>query len=109
MPKKDFIPQKYKPWIEARKKLRLSHMHIQMARELGMTPKSLFKLANTGGQKWKAPLPEYLCDLYEKRFKKPEPENIRSIEQMVKAKRNQKEQKRQAKAQAEPQQAPASG
>ena len=39
MAKKDFIPNKLKPWVEARKKYRLSHAQIQMARELGLNPK----------------------------------------------------------------------
>ena len=44
-------------WITARKRHRLSHEHLQMARELGMTPKSLDKL-DDHNQSWKAPLPE---------------------------------------------------
>jgi hypothetical protein len=34
------------PWIDARRKFRLSHAHVQMARELGLNPKKLGKLNN---------------------------------------------------------------
>jgi hypothetical protein len=43
MAKKDKIPEKYRVWIDARKKHKLSHAHIQMARELGMNPKKIRK------------------------------------------------------------------
>ena len=80
MPKKGFIPNKLRPWLEARKRFRLSHVHIQMARELGMTPKSLGKLRASGRQSWKLPLPAYLEELYEKRFKRSAPESVLIIE-----------------------------
>ena len=90
MPKKDFIPNKLKPWIEARKKYRLSHAQIQMARELGLNPKKFGSLGNTKQQQWKLPLPEFIEKIYFKHFKKRAPENIRSIEQMVKDKARKK-------------------
>ena len=40
------IPQKLIPWLEAKKRHRLSDMHVQMARELGMNSKKLGKLDN---------------------------------------------------------------
>jgi hypothetical protein len=46
MAKKHKIPDKYQVWINARKKYKLSHVHIQMARELGMNPKKLGKKAS---------------------------------------------------------------
>ena len=36
--------EKYQRWIDARKNFKLSHKHIQMARELGMTQKNLANL-----------------------------------------------------------------
>ena len=39
------IPPSMQPWIEARKRFRLSHAHVQTARELGSNPKKLGKLA----------------------------------------------------------------
>ena len=46
MPKAEFIPQKLRPWIEARKRYHLSHAQVQMARELGMNPKKFGGKAN---------------------------------------------------------------
>ncbi len=90
MPKKGFIPNKLRPWIEARKKYHLSHAQIQMARELGLNPKKFGSLANTKEQPWKLPLAEFIEDIYFKHFKKRVPNNVRSIEQMVKAKARKK-------------------
>jgi hypothetical protein len=39
MSKKKSIPAKLQPWLEARKKYRLTDTQIQMARELGLNPK----------------------------------------------------------------------
>ena len=90
MAKKDFIPNKLKPWVEARKKYHLSHTQIQMARELGLNPKKFGSLGNTKQQQWKLPLPEFIEEIYFKNFKKRAPENVRSIEQMVKDKARKK-------------------
>ncbi len=81
--KKTRIPHKYLPWIDARKKYRLSHAHIQMARELGMNPKRFGSYANHEQQPWKLPLPEFIESLYEKSFGQRCPETVRSIEQMA--------------------------
>ena len=90
MPKKDFIPNKLKPWIEARTKYRLSHAQIQMARELGLNPKKFGNLSSNKQQPWKLPLPEFIEEIYFKHFKKTSPENVRSIEQIVKDKKRKK-------------------
>ena len=90
MPKKGFIPNELRPWIEARKKYRLSHAQIQMARELGLNPKKFGSLSNTKQQPWKLPLPEFIEEIYFKHFKKMVPENVKSIEQMVKDKTRKK-------------------
>ena len=66
-------------WIEAKKKFRLSDMHIQMARELGMNPKKFGSLANHKQERWKAPLPDFIEDLYYKRFKKDQPDVINQL------------------------------
>lgn len=67
---------KQKNWIEAKKKFHLSDMHIQMARELGMNPKKFGSLANHKQEPWKVPLPEFIEELYLKRFKKEKPDVI---------------------------------
>lgn len=86
MAKAGFIPQKLRPWIEVRKKYRLSHAQVQMARELGLNSKKFRGLANYKQEPWKIPLPDYIEELYFKHFNKKCPDIVRSIEQMVKDK-----------------------
>lgn len=62
------IPEKYRVWIEARKKIHLSHKHIQMAREFSLNPKKFEGLAHHKQEPWKAPLPEFIEEIYRKRF-----------------------------------------
>ena len=97
MANKKKIPEKYQCWIDARKKLRLSHVHIQMAKELGLNPKKMEKLNNHGQSPWKAPLPVFLEDLYFKRFHKFRPENIRTIEQIYQDDQRKREEKKERK------------
>ena len=97
MPKKGFIPNKLKPWIEARKKYRLSHAQVQMAREIGLNPKKFGKYAGTKNKPWKLTLPLYIEKLYFKCFKKERPENVKSIEQIARDKYKKKESPKQDK------------
>ena len=90
MPKKNFIPAKEQVWIKARGQFHLSHAHIQMARELGMNPGGFGKLANHWQEQWKAPLPEFIENMYFKRFEKRQPDIVKSVEQIVKEKRAKK-------------------
>jgi len=99
MPKPGFVPQRLKEWIEARKRYHLSHAHIQMARELGMHPKSLRKLHNTGQQRWKAPLPIFIENLYFKRFGKIRPDEIKTVRQVAAAQQAKKRAKKLAREQ----------
>jgi hypothetical protein len=92
MPKKGFIPNKLRPWIEARKKHRLSHAQIQMARELGLNPKKFGGMANHKKELWKSTLPDYIEHLYEKCFGKNMPDDIRSLEVRDAEKRKRKAQ-----------------
>jgi hypothetical protein len=94
---KAFIPNALRPWIEARRRFRLSHAHIQMARALGMNPKKFGKLANHRQEPWKAPLPVFFEDLYFRRFGKLRPDDVRSIEEIAAAQRARKLAKREAK------------
>lgn len=50
-----------------------------MAKTLGLNPKKFGGYANHKQQPWKAPLPEYIEELYEKRFKKEVPAEIQVI------------------------------
>ena len=74
------IPADLQVWIEARKRFRLSHAQVQMARELGMNPKKLGGLANHRQEPWKLPLPEFIEELYERRFGRSRPDRVVSIE-----------------------------
>jgi len=83
--KKAQIAKKYKIWLEAKKKFRLSRKHIQMARELGLNPKKFGSLGNHKQQPWKSPLSEFIEDIYFKRFKKDNPDKIITIQELIKA------------------------
>jgi len=74
------MTDKNKNWIEARNKYHLSDMHIQMARELGMNPKKFGGFANHKQEKWKSPLPDFIEDLYYKRFKKAKPDIVKILQ-----------------------------
>ena len=90
-------PEKYRIWIDARKRFHLSNAQIQMARELGMNPKKFGKLANHKQEPWKAPLPDFIESIYFKRFGKRQPDQVTSIEQLVKAQGKKKAEHRAAK------------
>ena len=91
------VPDKLQIWIDARKKYHLSHAQIQMARELGMNPKSFGKLANHRQEKWKLPMPQFIEELYSKRFRKAKPEQVTSIEDKAKALQRKKEDRKKKK------------
>ncbi|GGH83306.1 hypothetical protein JOD43_002997 [Pullulanibacillus pueri] len=57
-------------WAEAKKRCRLNVADIKMAKALVMTPKSLIKNIPSPKQQWKAPVKEWIRDLYEKKFGK---------------------------------------
>ena len=52
-----------------------------MARELGMNPTKLGKLANCDQQPWKAPLAAFIEDRYQRTFGRACPESVKSIEE----------------------------
>jgi len=97
MTKKKNLSPKYQVWIDARKKFRLSHAHIQMARELGMNPKKFGSLANHNEEPWKEPLPDFIESLYLKGLNKQKPENARSVEQIVKDKKKKQLERKEKK------------
>jgi hypothetical protein len=77
------IPDHLQVWVDARKRFHLSHAQIQMARELGLNPKKLGKLANEDQEPWKVPLPQFIESLYRKRFRRDRPAEVMSIEEKV--------------------------
>jgi hypothetical protein len=100
------LSPKLEPWIDARSRHRLSHAHVQVARELGLNPKRLGAIDNHDQELWKVPLPEFIEHLYLKRFDRDRPEVVTSIEQRArdaanwKAERKAQRASRQAQAAA---------
>ena len=84
------VPADLQPWIDARRTFKLSHVHVQMARELGLNPKKLGKLHNHQQEPWKLTLPDFIVKLYRKRCGKDRPDAVRSIEDIAAAKRTKK-------------------
>ncbi len=97
--KKNKIPDKYQIWIDVRKRYHLSDVHIQMARELGMNPKKFGKIANEKQEPWKAPLPAFIEHIYLKRFGRDRPADVKSIEEVLRAKEKKKEERRKGEQQ----------
>lgn len=84
------IPNKLKIWIDVRKRYHLTDAQIQMAREIGLNPHKFGKLANEKQEPWKKPLPEFIEEIYFKRFGKRQSDVVRSIEQLVQDQREKK-------------------
>lgn len=55
-------------WAEAKRLCRLSADDIAKAKALGMSPRSLIKNIPSRSQQWKAPVRDWVRDLYEERF-----------------------------------------
>ena len=90
---------KFRRWIEARKRSKLSHAHVQMARELGMNPQKLGGIANHRQEPWKMPLPQFIEHLYERQFGRNRPERVVSIEGRARELAEKKVRKRAARLQ----------
>lgn len=72
-----------------------------MARELGLNPDKLGKMDNHKQEPWKTPLPQFIEEIYFKRFKKDTPETVKPLKQILKEleinrqkKKKEKEKKR---------------
>lgn len=91
--------QKLQAWIDARTRHHLSHAQGQMARELGMNPAKLGKLDNHRQEQWKLPLPQFIEELYFKRFGKTAPDRVLSIEERARLEQQKKEARRATKQQ----------
>ena len=89
---------KIEKWVIAQKKHRLSDKHVQMARELGLNPDKLGKIDNHKQETWKAPLPQFIENIYYKRFKKEEPAVVRSLKDIIADDKARKEKKKKEKA-----------
>jgi hypothetical protein len=69
-------------WAEAKSMCRLNMEDIRMAKELGMSPRSLRKNVPGPNQRWKLPVKDWIRELYEKRFegKKAVPESVKPLD-----------------------------
>lgn len=74
---------KHEKWAIAQKRHRLSDKQVQMARELGLNPDKLGKIDNHKQEIWKSPLPQFIENLYFKRFKRTEPAVVKSINETI--------------------------
>jgi len=81
--KKKNHPVHFGIWIEVRKRFRLSDCQIQMARELGLNPEKFGSLGANPHEPWKAPLGQFIEEIYEKKFKRERPAVVVSIEQLI--------------------------
>jgi hypothetical protein len=97
------LPQNLQDWVEARRRHRLSHAQVQMAREMGMNPRELGKLDNHRQEPWKAPLPQFIESLYLKSFGREWPSAVLSVEeiaQLQEAKKAERKARKEAKRRA---------
>ena len=78
---KEKLPADLQDWVDARKRHRLSHAHVQMAQQLGMNPRKLGKIDNHRQEPWKAPLPLFIEHLYLKKFGRERPEVVMPLEE----------------------------
>jgi hypothetical protein len=92
------MPPGSQAWIDARRRHRLSHAQVQMARELGLNPNKLGKIDNHRQEPWKAPLPQFIEHLYARRFGREQPENVTSVEQQARQAETKKAQRKTAQA-----------
>ena len=62
----------------------MSDRQVQMARELGLNPDKLGKIDNHKQEPWKTPLPQFIEEIYSKRFKRDRTETVKSLKQILK-------------------------
>lgn len=93
-------------WLVAQKRHRLSDRQVQMARELGL---KLGKIDNHRQEVWKTPLPQFIEDIYFKRFKREEPETVKPLKQIMAEMEVKKKQQKAKKEERRKQRALSSG
>lgn len=59
-------------WAEAKRRCRLNEEDIRLAKEMGLNPKSLIKNIPNKSEPWKAPVKDWIHDMYDKRQRKSE-------------------------------------
>jgi len=71
-------------WAEAKKKCRLNMEEIELAKRLGLNPRSLIKNIPSKSQQWKAPVGVWLREIEAKRQKKSEQKQKRKEKAVLK-------------------------
>ena len=51
-------------WDEAKKRCHIGDEEIRMAKEMGLNPKSLIKNIPNKSEQWKAPVKDWIHDMY---------------------------------------------
>lgn len=59
--------KKAEQWKEAKQKCRLNEEDIRIAKEMGLNPLSLIKNIPAKNQQWKAPVKQWLHEIYAER------------------------------------------
>jgi hypothetical protein len=93
------IANKFLPWIDARKKHRLTHTQVHMARELGLNPRRMGGYAGNANEPGRLSLGEFIESLYFKRFRKELPDSVQTIEQLAAAHEEKRADRKAAKLQ----------
>ena len=89
---------KLEKWQVAQKRHRLSDKQVQMGRELGLNPDKLGKIDNHKQETWKAPLPQFIENMYYKRFKLEHPAVVKPLKELMADEKAKKERKMNEKA-----------
>ena len=71
-------------WDEAKKRCHIGDEEIRMAKEMGLNPKSLIKNIPNKSEQWKAPVKDWIHDMYDKRQRKSRQKAKRRAEQQNK-------------------------
>jgi hypothetical protein len=70
-------------WVKVKRQYALTDAQVQMARELGVNPKRLSESESAVQGATQAPLGRRIEDLYLKRFKKPLPDPVEPLRQLL--------------------------
>ena len=82
----EYIMPKYSNamWAEAKNKCRLNMAEIELAKRLGLNPRSLIKNIPSKSQQWKAPVGVWLQEIDAKRQKRAEQKQKRKEKAVLK-------------------------
>ena len=89
MPKKTGKTGKDAEWAEAKRLCRLNDEMVRMAKELGMSPRSLIKNRPNPSEQWKEPVADWILDLHEERFGNRSSNNTKTTTPPCEAERTQ--------------------